>query len=80
MVRTDRGRMPTHFRVLEPGTFKVYQLPSLRRLDHHAAHCQRSCDPSLAAASSVEYADEAHEEIGFDRHLFDGINVSAGYF
>ena len=76
VVRTDRGCMPTHFRVLESGACKVYQLSSLWRLDQPAAYCQRSCDPDLATASPVENAVEAHEEIGLDNHLPDRIYVS----
>ena len=76
MVRTDRGCLPTYLRLLEPEAWKVYQLPSVRRLDQPATCCQWSWNPDYAVTGLVENAYQPHEENGLDIHLLGRVYVS----
>ena len=76
MVCTDRGCLPTYLRLLEPGACKVYQLPSVRRLDQPAKRCQRSWNPGHAITGPVGNANQPHEENGLDSHLPSRVYVS----
>ena len=76
MVFTDRVCLPTYLRLLEPGACKVYQLPSVRRLDQPAKRCQRSWNPGYTVTGLVENANQPHEKNGLDSHLPSRVYVS----